>query len=363
MQTSSAFNALINSALPPGTHVTRAQRSAFICLVLRYAFRQIDVTQFTHGVKDIVPTASPKHARSALRNSGTLLLNMKTYAYASAAGRVNYAKFNLDSDTAADVRRALASSLQLMTALRGLLRRGYKAVTPTAVDDVIGRVIRSKEITDYTARFVYKKLKFVYQGQGLTPDDIYQDLYLWGVYALYRAYPRIDSMLHATNIVKQAIHNRGINLIKEATAASRSRFHTSADGTHSSVVVPLHSMLSPTLDGGYLTQTNHLVVNQAGVVDAGTSIAGLEDDRDLKLSVRFFYAKISPLQRKLMKLWSGSYCSDFSAHLGSPNDEYADSTDRFTYMKACADFLGVPRGQARSLYISLRAAFKDYAPR
>src|SRR5205085_1438118 len=131
--------------------------------------------------------------------------------------------------------------------LRGLIRRGYKPLTPAKLDNLITDVIN--EIETHTSKFVFKKHTFILDSEGEDAKSIKQELYFWATYAILKAYPRIDSFLHAVNIAKTALHNRGINLIYEHTAQSRKRLIKNPDGTFSSRQVPLQSLVTTTGNG------------------------------------------------------------------------------------------------------------------
>jgi hypothetical protein len=79
------------------------------------------------------------------------------------------------------------------------------------------------------------------------------------------------------------------------------------------------------------------------------------------MAVANCYTELAQPYKKLMKLWAGFYDADFSEHLGTQNDEWFDVADRMTYMKACADFLGLTRQQARDFHLSLKEKFVDFS--
>lgn len=328
--------------------------------ILEYCFRVNSASDLSSTLKEVDPLVKPGKLRHNLMADGNILCNVKLFTYACChwQGLPGHL-YGVSHKDSALISSVLDNNPKLNTSLHKYRRDGYKPITVGKMSKLVGYVLENTE--EYTAKFVNAKLRFIVQSNGIRPEDIQNDLFSWALYAIYRAYPKVESPLHAVNIAKQAIHNRGINFIKENTSQSRERFTKHADGTFGSVHVPIHLMNASTLDGGdYITQLNHLVVTVDGKSADGLSTTNVQDSYDLKVSISSIYRKQPSRLKRLMKLWSGDYDEGFSKTLPIPNDEWVDKVDRKTYVLACVDYVGVPRTIALNFMKTLKSKLNDY---
>lgn len=358
---SSQIEHVLSSSLSGYKNLKKTDKTGLWSSVLRYIFRVINASEFASELREVDKTFSSKKTRLSLLRNGTVLKNIKLFTYASihysGVPRNLYQVPHKDEEI---VLTCLDSDRKFRGRLRSFSRKGYRPYTLPKMDSLVKSVLM--DVSTHTAKFVHKKLRFVIQSNGIEASDIKQDLYSWGAYSIFKAYPQIDSYLHAVNIAKRAIHNRGINLIMENTSQSRQRFVKHEDGTFGSKHVPLHSLLTPTGTDDILTQCNHMVVDLRGNSANGKSIFEVQEDAELRLAVQNVYSQTSsPILKRLMKLWSGQYDKEFSEHLGQDNDEWYEESDRKVYMCECVRFLGISKHEAMDFYKELKTKFKAYA--
>jgi hypothetical protein len=306
----------------------------------------------------------PVDLRMLLLRSGYLMRDVKAYAYARAnTSGVQRSLWGIAADDAPVVKWVLENDACLVKTMQVSYKKGYPVSTSKQIDRALSKVLGSKEIRDYTGKFVHHKMRFILNAVGgLQREDLENDMFGQATFALLKAMPVIDSELHAVNIAKQVIHNRGQNIIKEHAAESRSRLTRNADGTFASRAIPLH--LLPTSlgdDDTGLTQCNSLMVGLDGSSAEGASPVDTQAMFELRLSIKNLYRSLKdPSMRALLKLWAGVYDPDFSVALGYPNDEWMDQVPRITYLTECAKYLGVPGGVAKAFLEQLKHDLQDF---
>lgn len=113
--------------------------------------------------------------------------------------------------------------------------KSYKSLTLRKMDSHLNRMAADPTLQTWVSKFVYRKLRFIADSQSMELTDLERELWLKGMSGLFMLYPRIENLIHATNIIKRVMHNHGMNMIKQYTHAKRSRLQRNADGTFSSV--------------------------------------------------------------------------------------------------------------------------------
>ncbi len=359
----SQIEAVLSTPFPGYTRLTGDQKALACSAVMRYLFRVSKAKDLSDALQEVNPKFNSKPVRAQMVANGQLQSNVKLFAFASTTMRGLPPKAYGVDDRDGDIVQSILYRDEVLAKRLKTWAKKYQPLTPTKMNRLISDVVTDKDFIAFTKRFVLKKLMFVIRTTGSEPDDIGQDLMSWATYSIYRAYPELDSFAHAMNIAKRAVHNRGINLIMEHTTQSRQRLLKNSDGTFSGRNVPLQAILTPSFDGSPLTQCNNLVVNIAGKTVDGVSIGDVQNEADLKVSLRSIYRQLSPQYRRLMRLWAGEHDPDFSKLLKVDNDEAFEQMPRKEYLLACADFLEVTHGDARVFFHQLRDSLKDYAPK
>lgn len=104
----------------------------------------------------------------------------------------------------------------------------YKALSLRRMDENLCKI--EIETSIWIKKFVYRKLRFIAESQGMDLMDIERELWLKGMIGLFMMYPKVESSLHALNIVKRVMHNHGMNLIKQYTHIKRARLIRDVSG-------------------------------------------------------------------------------------------------------------------------------------
>jgi hypothetical protein len=148
-------------------------------------------------------------------------------------------------------------------------------------------------------------------------------------------------------IAKTAIHNRGINIIKESTSDSRQSLIKKDDGTYESLVVPLDSLPNPGSVDAFVS-TSYLFVG----------IEGKQEDKffdNFALNQLLNCDKLKPRQRRFLHLLLGKPDVDFSVFIGEDNVDAAHDWNFDRYLAKCCAFLKVPEPAGRKFLLSLRS--------
>lgn len=243
----------------------------------------------------------------------------------------------------------------------------YPALSIKTMDQAVVTIYN--EIRDWLGKFVYRKMRFVYQSQGLTAHDMQMEVFAKGVQALYQMYPRVESRLHALNIVKSAAHNFGINMIKAATTGSRSRLTKEADNTFSSRVISIHDL--PESVGAAL-----VAEEQRETKDAWVDIQQLFMRLGNPISLHHLLyenaaASQLSLEQRLFALLCGFDDKEFTKWLqdqrklrtpGKTCSDYLDNLDTDKALTLACSFLQMPMKCGREVLDNWRAHLSAYAP-
>jgi len=245
----------------------------------------------------------------------------------------------------ADIHKVLDDASKKM--LADMVKKGYKNKTLLEFDSALAYVAMHKDYVAFVRKFVYRKMRFIYEMHGQDPDDICKELTADSLQAAMFMYPRIESMEHLMNIVKRTAHNSGINYIEKYTTKGRGRLRSGAKPNEDSrVVIP---MSSPEAKDFLATDEN------------GTHIDGKSyDSFTTRISVERVTSKYSGKKRHFIKLLSGEFDKEFSEYLKArkvryENDDYFGRVDFKTYMQTALAFLEVPEESGIKFVNKLRS--------
>lgn len=307
-----------------------------------------------------------RHAQmyASIRSNGNLLWDVKQYAYVQAAKRLpkfeklvseEAEKTSLPVATRNKIKKALEANSELFNPLRTHLRQGCAPLSIQEMKDQIAHIIESKEILDYCGKFIHRKMSFMLKG-GQKFDCILSDLLLQAVYGLLRTYPQ---WTHATGeghmlaIAKTNIHNRGINLIKEATAASRKSLQGDKAQGYSAVNVSLDSFDGTFSSGDALNTIGQVHATFQGSVSTEDKMSW---ETEVSLLMLLDSKHLKPKQRQYLKLLLGHTSEDFSAWLGQSNTEAAHKMPFSQYDERVQEYLRIPPEAAKEFLQGLRSS-------
>lgn len=342
--------------------------------VILYVFRAIESTELTEIFKSSLNWTGQQciNFRQVLKGKGYIQKNLKFFIYAKYSG--SHLKANDFQIVPADVllvtklrlsKTPLAKKL-VATCLR-YKKLGYKVRTLNEFDSGLNKVM--PELREGAGKFVSVKFKFLTQSGQLHKEDLVQEFQFYALYAQYRAYPEIDDLLQLKNIGQTAIHNRGINIIKEQTSQSRKRLVKNEDGTFSGLLKSMHSTDFDTVFsqdagsgfGGAMIVCNALMTGLDGTCVEHERPSDVDRARDLKRDVENLFLKMKTERARLFaSLLMGLHDSGFSTYLGCPNDEASDVMDLKDYVKAARTYLKIPKERASAFARNLRKELREY---
>ncbi len=319
---------------------------------IQYLFKAISASKFTSLVRETIGNKDFRVIelrRTLLLSKGYFLKNLKLWLYFWYKEKPHVTKMVLKSygvkSMDADIHKVLDDASKKM--LADMVKKGYKNKTLLEFDSALAYVAMHKDYVAFVRKFVYRKMRFIYEMHGQDPDDICKELTADSLQAAMFMYPRIESMEHLMNIVKRTAHNSGINYIEKYTTKGRGRLRSGAKPNEDSrVVIP---MSSPEAKDFLATDEN------------GTHIDGKSyDSFTTRISVERVTSKYSGKKRHFIKLLSGEFDKEFSEYLKArkvryENDDYFGRVDFKTYMQTALAFLEVPEESGIKFVNKLRS--------
>lgn len=352
--------------------IKRPARASVVKMTLLYLMRAVTSQDFSEHVREVTKWSGAKMVefRNNLKFAGYLQRELKFYVYAAVVDTTYGMTSVILKEDRQFVDKVIASDDNLSRALKAQCKAYYKlGYMPRVLGVFSMKCDRLVEDLDlYCKKFVIKCLDFVVKQNAMTVQDMVNELMSYGIYAIFRAYPEVKNDLHMLNIAKQAAHNRGENIIKEAGAQSRARLTRNDDGTFSARVISLHSKsLSTDYSSALGPVTNGMLVCSSMMVGLdGTSVENERADdvnrlRDLKAAVRQIDEECSSAKaKKFLELLMGVYDPEFSKYLAQDNDEVFDTITRQEYAEKVRTYLGVSVEKARTFVRGLRVELADF---
>ncbi len=359
---------------PDWVLLKKSGRTSVVKMTVLYLMRAVTSQVFSEHVREVTNWSGAKMVefRNNLKFAGYLQRELKFYIYASVVDTTFGMTSRILKEDRQFIARMVASetdkySKALKEQCRAYYKLGYMPRVLSVFSMKCDRLVDDLDL--YCKKFVLKSLRFVVQQNSMTIQDMVNELMSYGIYAIFRAYPEVRNDLHMLNIAKQAAHNRGENIIKEAAAQSRSRLTRNDDGTFSARVISLHSK-SLTTDYGAAALspvTNGMMVCSSLMVGLdGTSVENERADdvnrlRDLRSTVQQIDENCTSAKgRKFLELLMGVYDPDFSKFLQQDNDEVFDKISRQEYAEKVRTYLGVSVDKARTFVRGLKAELVDF---
>lgn len=284
------------------------------------------------------------HARS-----GDLLKYSKMYLYALVCGsNPSPKKYSLTQKEANALARSLDHS-PLSVYLNRLRRRGFPSYSsPEEADKIYARTLLSRDLSVYTSKFVYAKLRFLAKSYGQHLSDLKDQLITGAYVAFLRQYPAFENEDHFIKLAKTAVHNSGTNLIISSTREKRNVLVEDEHGQYSSLKTSITDTgLSYDVSSNEnFTQTSLLVTGLDGAVHSNwESIFAL---RQLVAS-----NKVPSRYRTLLKLMLGQANPDFEEFLGSSQtDLYEDDYD--LYFTKVIQFMNTTESNVQKAFAAIR---------
>lgn len=272
------------------------------------------------NLRSLITDDTVYHSIQRVLQNGYLLKNCKLYLYAKSNGYVKPSDYGICKD---DIY--LLNSIQV--------RLNGKTCKPFTIENLDWLVshLYSSEFNAYIGKYINKKLRFLVKSYGVDKYELRSELQFAGIYAIYKKYPYFTSKLHALNIAKRAIHNRGINLISFYTRKRRQQLLQDGDGFVSRCCdidkLPISADTSFTEKSEVTKTLDQLIQNS---------------DRRGSL---------------LIKLARGDYDEKFSNYLTCNNSDYVEKVSYKKYMRTVCKYLCVSPETAKSYIERLKRYF------
>jgi hypothetical protein len=350
------------------------QKLDILTTIILYTFRLCESTEMMEVIFKHLNWTGQQGIdfRKILQGKGSIQKCMKFYIY----DRVIYSKikadpskFGVTEDDADFVRRLLKLRHKNVRFLkRALEQLNHNEFPPRSMDSFErGLALVVPELEVNIAKYVNKKFRFLWQSGQVDKENLQGDMRQFALYSIYRAYPEIENRLHMKNIGIRALHNRGVNILKEQSTQKRKRMIQNEDGTFSGTLLSFShpgleaSMNTDFTTGGNINVCNHLMVGMRGQSVVYERPNDVERQEDLKRTVEQVSDKLRGTSPKtFLSLLMGQYNRKFSDWLGKPNDEACDTMDPKEYAEKCRAYLKVPKPEARKLVLTLREHLRDF---
>lgn len=295
-------------------------------VLFKYLFRAINKFEYRKqiGDKDLA-----KQVWSRVVNNGYVIRNCKLFSYAVHYNRgrnlpTSPAKYEIMQD---DV--GLLRSLDLSH-----IPEIYKPYSLFDFKNFETSILGSKELQTNIGKFVSKKLIFLDRHFDLPRSDIQQTLNEAAIYALRKQYPYYKSDLHALNVCKTAIKNRGHGLIEYHTRFKRNEL-LNEKGVFQAVNVSFDSGLEEV---------------------TALSVMPVHDDplRQNLEALSDLMTKMGPKARSFLAAASGVYDAGFTMYLGVDNSEAVHDWTYERYMGLLRAYHLITEQQAARLLLKIR---------
>ncbi len=230
----------------------------------------------------------------------------------------------------------------------------------------IARVYPELELS--TDKYISKKFRWMETAGQMERETLRADMMMYALYSFYRAYPQIDNLQHMRNIGIRAIHNRGVNILKEQSTQKRQRMTKNEDGTFSGTLLSFdHRGFSAvqTIDigtGGNISVCNHMMTGLDGSAVPYERPGDVDRKRDLKKTIEQLEIRIKGVNKpkSFISLLMGVHDEGFSKFIGQPNDEAVDTMPREEYAELAREYLKIPEAKAAQVVKQLRKELADF---
>jgi hypothetical protein len=358
---------------PDFTLLPKPAKIDILSSTLLYVFRLCSSTELTRTIQSYLGWTGQEgiEFRKELAGNGTVNKCLKFYIYAKVTegGRVDPAKYEVSDEDEEFVKRILrlkhANIKYFLTGLKKYAK-DYPARELAEFNRGIVRVYPELELS--TDKYISKKFRWLETAGQMERDTLRADMMMYAMYAMYRAYPQIDNLVHLKNIGIRAIHNRGVNILKEQSTQKRQRMTKNEDGTFSGTLLSFdHRGFSAvqTVDmgtGGNISVCNHLMSGLDGKSAAYERPQDVDRKRDLQKTVEQLKIKVKGVSqpKTFVNLLMGVHDDGFSKFLGQPNDEAVDLMSRKDYADKAREYLKIPEDKATLVVKQLRKHLADF---
>ena len=232
--------------------IRKLKRKSAVKFVL-FVFRELSSAEYSRFLRDYhsLPSMTVVKLRMGINDNGYILNNLKPCMWWCYKRQIYQKKDVLKAMKLFHVRRDDYKVVDMVWDERVSARlhslREYPAIGYDRLQSKLKGFVA--DTLRFTNKFVAFKMRFIVKNphNAVSVDDISHDCIAKGLQTMLLQYPRIDSQLHALNLVKRGIHNYGINYIKTMTRSGRNAIQQTASGDFTSRVIAITSQISEEL--------------------------------------------------------------------------------------------------------------------
>lgn len=326
-------------------------------LVVRYIFGLCKIKEFAATIRELTGTTSLDFRRH-LNSSGYLIRNVKLYLHQCNSLPIH-----------SSVLEPLTKDFQLHEGDWRIARvfkcaefksefSAFDSCYPMSIKEFDALVTHCiSQLTVYTAKYVHKKLRFIYSSENCDPEDFIIELLADAIAGICDQYPVYHSTLHATNVCKRIIKNRGNNIIDHYTSKGANTLVRGKDGTFTSLKVSFDVLLDSIYNNG---------AEESSIFGA----ASLHRE-ETKMSVQHYVKSLGNKQKKVIHLLS-HYNREFTTWLHRngyvedlDNEQYLDNCVKrsklVNYLEAVSEYLDVPPTKVKNFIQHIRKDLREAA--
>lgn len=290
-----------------------------------YLFHRINQKAFVEYVGDKELT---NRILDICKDDGYILKNCKLYAWAwykhtqGFGDKPKCREYGVSLSDGAFLRRLNLSHLALR----------FETVSLPDFDRLLEDTLFSSAMKQHIGKLISKKMLFLVRSYGVKREELEQTLMEAALYALYKQYPRYESILHFTNVAKTTIHNTAMSLISYYTCPSRQCLVRDKNGDFQAV----HEQLD----------------TAANKMEASDEYMHHVKD-DLETIVRLS-PKMKPRVQRFLMACAGHLDEEFSKFLGEDNSVAIDAMAYSRYLTKARKFFGLTEENVDRVFGRLR---------
>lgn len=276
------------------------------------------------------------------KKQGELYKNSKFYLYSRFTIPATPTKAGISKEEAEALR--LAAQFQPLIDFLSEMRdvRKCHPLTVEKLDGYIGKVLTSKDIKDYTGKYINAKMRFLITSYGQTYGDLFSKLINSAYFGLIKQYPNFENFDHLYKLAKVTIHNAGVNIIMMETSQKRNVLEQHADGTY----------FKNTMDIDVLSNDDTPIATSFLVTGLDGTYQSLWEE---KFSLRELAKspKLNDNHKLYLRLLLGEVDEGFVNFMGGPYSNLFDE-DYSAYTAKVCEYLGLSKTRSASFLQSLQ---------
>lgn len=327
--------------------------------LVKHILKLTNYSQYSKELASLLPTKTRKDLRNSIIHNFEVLVSMKCAileifklkAFSSQQQVLIYKRWGVHPSTLNIVKQLIKE--KHTTALCSIANGcTFSSNTPLRVRNECGAMIVGFETS--IIKYVYAKMRFILAANGMTADELVDELKLKAFLTFYAEYP-FKTGAYLLNTVNKAWRNRGTNLIKWYTASKRTRLEEDGAGGFQTTCIGIDT------NQGF--ENSHIFDNSSdGVTLEETTI----NERSMNLQMLKSKMSKAPRKAKTLDLLTFTFDADFIVFLKQHHPkrirETHDLEDVYNivghdnYVEGIRQYMNVPTPTFNTFLLSLRSA-------